>query len=1172
MGKISSTKKREITSHSLRVVMICFILLMGSFQVFAQSIDDKISVECNNESLPSALKKIEKASKFKVLFTYNEIQSYRVSFSAVNETVSEVMNKALRKTPFKYVIKGKFITVSKNVVLTKKKLRGKVVDSKTGEPLIGATIYDTEDKMGVTTDSNGAFELTVPSNCYSINVSYVGYNAKRVSVSESKQMYIPMSESVQALKDVVVTGYQTLSKERSAGSFSLVKGDEIKDKANIKGSVLESLEGLSTGFNVNYSADADKYLIRGITSINSTRTPLFVVDGVPLSSDAIEEMVNNNDIESVTFLKDATAASIWGAQAANGVVVISTKRGANDRKLKISYDGSITYKGKPDYDYQDLMSSDMFIKNVKEVFDPDTYSWTNVTTTVDGLNGYYNPVVFPHEKPFYDYLNGTITESERDNELSQLASQDYRSQYEKYFMSNSFFTNHAISFSGGGNHYTYYGSLSYKGNKGIYKDMTNKYALNIRQIFDMTKWLTLDLTFNASIDKSHAHVLPTMTNLPYLQYKDADGNLLSQTDTQLYSDYADNVLSVSGINLNFYPTQDFNNSFYRTNGMNLRANGGVTIKIIDGLKYEGRFQYYRSSSKSEKYLPNDNFSVLWERAAATTSAGVQNLPKTGGWLTKGDAHNSDWTVRNQLSFDRSWNESMHQITALAGFEVRENRTHSYSNFVRGYDYQTMTYTLYDMNSLSSTGVATPLILNSTNSTNTFRSPYFNENDVRYRFVSYYGNFAYTYAKKYVLNGSIRVDQSNLFGTSARNQFKPIWSLGAAWHASEESFMADLKDINRLTLRLSYGLNGNSPDPGLGGPYDILNAYSSSLYPGQGFKIITPGNDKITWERTRVWNFGVDFAAFDNRLSGSFDVYSKHTTNLLGEVPLNSVTGWFSALGNLGNMNNHGFELTLNSRNIQTSDFEWNTEFTLTHNTNKITMLKVENAYNASNMPEANYIEGHAANTLFAYQWAGLSSKGLPQAYSSDGTTVTQSSNIANINSLKDCGSTTPKWFGSLSNSFRYQDFELSFMFVYNLGYKMRNDVNRFHYGRITENLHKDFDKRWRQAGDEKTTDVPAYSSAYDSSCDYYLYRYADINVLNASFVKLRDLSLIYSLPRMLCDKLCCDNIRVRLSAGNLFMIRANKEGIDPEAFSLKSGLRSDRYKPSFSAGVTINFK
>jgi hypothetical protein len=236
------------------------------------------------------------------------------------------------------------------------------------------------------------------------------------------------------------------------------------------------------------------------------------------------------------------------------------------------------------------------------------------------------------------------------------------------------------------------------------------------------------------------------------------------------------------------------------------------------------------------------------------------------------------------------------------------------------------------------------------------------------------------------------------------------------------------------------------------------------------------------------------------------------------------------------------------------------------------MLKVENAYNASNMPEANYIEGHAANTLFAYQWAGLSSKGLPQAYSSDGTTVTQSSNIANINSLKDCGSTTPKWFGSLSNSFRYQDFELSFMFVYNLGYKMRNDVNRFHYGRITENLHKDFDKRWRQAGDEKTTDVPAYSSAYDSSCDYYLYRYADINVLNASFVKLRDLSLIYSLPRMLCDKLCCDNIRVRLSAGNLFMIRANKEGIDPEAFSLKSGLRSDRYKPSFSAGVTINFK
>jgi len=1172
MEKISRTKERKLYYHSLRVTILSFVLLLGTLNVFAQSVSDKITVECNNESLATALKKIEKASKFKVLFTYNEVQSYKVSVSANNETVADVMSTVLRRTPFKYIVRGKFITVSKNVVVSKKKITGKVVDYKTGEPLIGATVYDTENKIGSSTGTDGTFSIIVPSNCYSVNVSYIGYNTRKVGVNEEKNYYITLSESVQSLKDVVITGYQSISKERSAGSFSLVKGSEIKDKANLKGSVLESLEGLSTGFNVNYSADADKYLIRGITSINSTRTPLFVVDGVPLSSDAIEEMVNNNDIESVTFLKDATAASIWGAQAANGVVVISTKHGTNDRKLKISYDGSVTYKGKPDYSYNDLMSSDMFIKNIKEIFDPDTYSWNSVTSTVDGLTGYYNPVVFPHEQPFYDFLNGTISQSERDAELSKLASQDYRSQYEKYFMSNAYFTNHAVSFSGGGNHYTYYGSLSYKGNKGINKDMSNKYALNLRQVFDMTKWLTLDLTFNASVDKSHGHVMPTMTNLPYLQYRDASGNLLSQTDTKLYSSYADNVLNVSGINLGFYPTQDFDNSFVHTNGMNLRANGGLTIKIIDGLKYEGRFQYYRSSSKTEQYQPNDNFDVLWERAAATTETGTQNLPKTGGWLTKSDAHDTDWTIRNQFTFDKNWQNSLHQLTALAGFEVRENRIRNYSNFVRGYDYQTMTYTLYDMNTLANTGVSTPLIQKSTNSSNTFSSPYFKEGDTRYRFVSYYGNVAYTYNQKYVLNGSIRVDQSNLFGTSARNQFKPIWSVGAAWHMSQEDFMSGFKDLNRLTLRLSYGLNGNSPDPGLGGPYDILNAYSSSLYPGAGFKIITPGNDKISWERTHVWNFGVDFSLFANRLSGSFDTYYKHTTNLLGEVPLNSVTGWFSALGNLGNMNNKGFELTLNSRNVQTDDFEWNTEFTLSHNKNKITMLKVETAYSAANMPYANYIEGYAANTLFSYRWAGLSNNGLPQAYNTDNTVVTKSNDMSDTKALINSGSTSPKWFGSLSNSFRYKDFELSFMFVYNLGYKMRKDLNYFHYGRVTENLHKDFDKRWRTAGDEKTTDVPAYSSSYNSACDYYLYEFADINVFNASFAKLRDLSLIYSFPRFVCDKLSCDNIRLRLSAGNLFMIRANKQGIDPEAISLKSGFRSDRYKPSFSAGLTINFK
>ena len=509
-------------------------------------------------------------------------------------------------------------------------------------------------------------------------------------------------------------------------------------------------------------------------------------------------------------------------------------------------------------------------------------------------------------------------------------------------------------------------------------------------------------------------------------------------------------------------------------------------------------------------------------------------------------------------------------------EVRSAKVNYQSTNLRGYNPQTMTYTSYDELSLSNVGVKNPIIP-STTGTAKLNGQSNSFSEVEKRYVSMYANGAYTYLGRYSLNGSIRIDRSNLFGSDHSVQFKPIWSVGTAWLIGEEAFMKEAEWLNRLNLRLSYGLGGNSPDLGLGGPYDILYPVNNSVFStlGQGYVVLTPANDKLCWEKTRIFNIGADVAVLNNRLSGSLDIYFKNTTDLLGNIALHPSTGWVSALSNFGSMRNRGFELAVNSHNIAGRDFNWMTNLTLTYNKNKVTELYVEDGNAPSAVIHKNFVEGYAAQSLFAYRWAGLDEMGDPQVYNENGEKVKLSKDLTDVSALRCMGSMQPLWYGGLTNTFSYKDFSLSFMFIYNLGHKMRNDVNSFWSGRLSSNIHQDFEQRWRQPGDEQFTDIPSYvantqESVSRRNTDFY--RYADINVLDASYIKLRDLSLYYTLPQTVCNKIACDNVRFRLQMSNLFYWAANGEGIDPEAQNLRYGGRTTQFGPSCSIGVTINFK
>ncbi|MBQ0043704.1 MAG: SusC/RagA family TonB-linked outer membrane protein [Bacteroidales bacterium] len=1168
-----------------RIILLCISLMMG-MALHAQS---RYSVFVDNQPLSTAMKLISAQSEYKFVYNNDLIDvSKIISVDAESDSIAEILNEVFGPCGVKYTIMGKQIALSvpevaqaqvANGVRTRL-VQGTVTDN-TGDPLAGADVMIAGSRNGTFTDMNGRYSLEVPSDPNTTLVfNFIGMREVSEQIGKRSTINVILEEEASALDQIVVTGYQTLSRERSAGSFSSVGGAEVRSQANVEGNILRSLEGRAAGLSVTQTGDGVRYLIRGVSSINSKTDPLFIVDGVAMTKSQMDKMVNPNDVESINFLKDATAASIWGAQAANGVIVVTTKTGSASNKLTVSYNGSFTFHGKPNYSYMNMMDSRAFIDSVVDCFDPQTYKWEDINKSIYGLTRGDYRVVLPHENALYKYYRNEISIDERDAILDGLSSVNGRKNYEKAFMSNSYITNHSLSFSGGNDRSNFYASLEYQRNKGAYKNSTDDYKFFFRDVFHIAKWATLDISLTAYHSKGITYSTPNVSDIPYISYYDENGREMSHTDYIMTPLYQATVESAAGVKLDYYPVSEFNKDYTVNKSTGVNANGGLKINFTKFLSYEGRFQYSTTRGGSEHFVPSDSFIVRSQRAQATNMDGESFLPSTGGYYTVGNSNETAYTVRNQLNLDLHLNDKMsHGITALAGFEFSDRLSRGYNSFLRGYDYQTMEHIAYDEYFLSTEGVKNPVLPSYATATiNRFEPNSFTQNETEYRFVSMYANAAYTLQEKYSANASIRVDQSNLFGSDPSVQFKPIWSVGAIWNAGKEDFIRSNGWINRLNIRASFGYAGNSPNPGEGGPYDILTSYADVAYSeyGLGYMIATPANDKLSWEKTRTINFGVDFAFLGNRLDGSIDLYDKRTTNLLSQVPVDPTTGFKTVLSNLGTMTNRGVELSLSSLNIQTALFQWTTDFNFTFNANKLVEMYLNEPESPYIMADKHYWVGYPFGTLFAYRWAGLDPEdGMPRVYNSKGEAVRSITDIDTTDVVDYKGTTVPPVFGSLSNTFRYGNFDLNVMFVYNLGHKMRSDICNKNSYRFCENIHNDFAKRWQNPGDEAFTDVPAYYSLKDSSINEsdltYLYRYADVNVLSASYIKLREVSFGYRLPSRVCKRLNAQSASVRLIASNLATIAFNGRGIDPESASLSYGGRTDKYHPYISASLNVEF-
>ena len=638
------------TKTLLIMKLTVFILLATFMQLSAEGVAQNVSLSFKNVPLQKVFREINRQTGFEFFYKDNLLNSAgKMNIDVKNVPLEQALKLCFTNLPITYTI------IDQTIVLKEKEatpvfendpppaiLKGRVTDS-TGRPLAGASVSVKGTKAGVFTDQDGYFTIEGDLNQVLV-ISYIGFNQSLYPIgSTSAYIEIILIQKQAELTQVavVLTGYQQLPKERSAGSYATVTNEAIKNKS-VSMNVIDRLEGLVPGLSVNYGQGNEKFLIRGVTSINSNRSPLIVVDGVPMyDGNTLTTLVNPEDVESVNVLRDATAASIWGAAAANGVVVITTKKGPQGntpRKMQVGYSGFVSMRGQPDMDYYNLMNSTQLVNAGREVFDIAAYPWAVVTTSSSANS---RPVVAPHEQAMYDQARGIISSSAADARFDSLGRLNNGSQVQALLFQPSLLTNHNINFKGGSNVYGYYGSVGYTRDESHTKNNINRYQLNFRQDFSVSKAVHLDLTTNLAFENSERQLLTDFpgtanTLLPYAMLSGNSGNPLSMAYLQRHDPFRATSELQSRINLDYIPLLEPGFTKNAASRFNARINAGLSIKLFKGLTYEGRAQYQRQSGDEYDYYDQNSYRVRNERVffaqapISPTANPTYYLPVSGG--------------------------------------------------------------------------------------------------------------------------------------------------------------------------------------------------------------------------------------------------------------------------------------------------------------------------------------------------------------------------------------------------------------------------------------------------------------------------------------------------------------------------------------------------------------
>ena len=1154
-----------------RIAVVSVFLLVLLLQPSAANAQANVTLKISATPLKQVIEEIEKQSGYNFLYNARLLNvSQKVSISKSNAPLKEVLNEVFKATDISYKI------VDKQIILSPKesssaagegtpasssgsksdgkgvlKVKGTVYDEK-GNPIPGATVRVNGTTIGTATNIDGFYTINVPHEKKSLLISFIGYSPVEIEANERIACNVTLNPDSQKIDEVIVTGYQTISKERATGSFAVITPKELEGK--LQTNIMDRLEGKIAGL-TSYKG---KLQIRGVSTISGVNTPLYVVDGVPYEGDIAA--INPSEIVNVTILKDATATSIYGARSANGVIVITT-RGGKISPTKVYYNGSIKLSPFYDTDYLNLMTSSEFVDFQQTLFN------INPGTKNDGY--YLNEV----RQLLFDHKDGLISTEDLNKQLDIYRSRDRKDQALDLFVRTPAIVHqHNLGFSGGSEKHTYALSFNYMQNMPYEKSQKDdRIGFNVKNTFNFYKWFKVDVGLLGSIATDDYYNGYTGVSdvtgkgtASYLLYYDENGNPLPWYMQKSQAEI-DRLIGLGLLDESSHPTSEMNRRRYESKDSYLNLNMNLNFKIVDGLTFDLRFQKDFKNSYSKQFDSKDSWIVKNMVNNATQIIDneiIYNIP-TGGQVVERRGDANSYTLRGQLNYNHRWNDK-HNFSAIAGAERRAVISSSTGVYKVGYDDNSLSYKVIDEKLLGKTIDGTQAL--GGRFTYSSKEPGFAYNENRY--VSFYANASYTYDNKLSFNGSIRIDQSNLFGTDPKYQYRPLWSLGSQYVISEK----DLPWLNRLVLRATYGINGNIPK--LSGPYLTVKDGGVNSWTNDFSSFVSfPPNSGLRWEKTGVWNVALDFDMLSSKLNGSIEFYNKKTSDLLYNKTADPTLGWPNVMVNYGDMYNRGVEITLNSTNIAQKDFTWTSGFNFSYNKNKVIRLENSNTDAIYYINNPQIREGGPMNGLYSVRWAGLDENGAPQAYTKDGKVVKSFANLA-VDDLVYSGVTTPPYAASLSNSLRYKNINLSFLFTYYGGHVMRGMFGNYlintGYSTNQDRLTGNF---WQKPGDENDpSKAPALKMGAQANMQN-LWKAADKHVQKGDYIKLNEVILEYSLPTSILRRTFIDNVSCSFQVQNVWKWAANDMDLDPEAWigTSLTPSRGIKNPTTYSIGLSLKF-
>lgn len=1094
-----------------------------------------------------------------------------------------------------------FCTLQFTATAQSMRFSGQVTDTD-GAPVIGAGLVCIEkNTAGTTTDLDGNFSITLPAGAKTVKFSSVGMKelVYQLIPGRTENVRIIMEWDNTELDQVVVTGYAQTSVKRITGSVAVLNSEKFEAKAisSVDALMQGEVAGVSIKSLSGQPGTQAKITIRGSNNITGSSAPLWVVDGVPLQSESpalsSEQLatggfdnifvngignINPNDIESITILKDAAAAAIYGSRAANGVIVVTTKKGEAG-KMRISYNNTLSWSFKPERSLNLMNSSE------KLAWEDELWNEFSAAKYAASLTD--NTVIYPVvgivgqiRAGLGDFASMKGDKAAQDKYIESLRNVD--TNWYNLLFRNSFSQGHHLSLSGGSGKSTYYVALGLNDEDGmlIHNDY-RRYNVNAKMTLTPTDWARIDVGMEAARQESkmpYSTVDPfyyAFFSNPYERAYNADGSYAADNTWFTLGYYngrgAEQVMPKNGFNI----IRELDSNYSKTANTNGTFRAQTDFRIIEPLHFVGLVSYSYSNNSTDKVIDKYSYSAFRDRLGSDD----RSQTNLYGNISQNRTNRNSYVARGHFSFNKTFAET-HTVNLLAGAELRGSGSNTIFTKRYNYDPKTGTTSLPQISGPQDEWLSEVEKLN---------GEYFSKT----RYASFYASADYYLGKSIVLNASFRTDGSSNFGSN--KQFNPTWSAGAAWHIGEEAWMKKaLPALSHATLRAAYGFTG---DVNTSTSHLLVIQYLQQQYRYFGDETFNLGtipsapNPDLGWEKTQDAKAGLDFGLWKDRLTLNTEYYYRLSTDVVTSSPVQSTTGFTHVYFNAADIMNSGIELTLNGKIIQTKDWGLSAAVNFAYNYNKV--LKYNPVSKSGITSKDRYVEGYPTGAIFSGKYAGIASDtGLYQFELRPDATISTATDLNKPDNYRYfLGTTIAPYTGGFNLSASWRQLRLSISGVYSFGCKTYENFrypasysNASHSGVSTEtvqsqfsdlygnhlNVEKDRTNRWTAT---HTTGVkyPRIYDYFDGKYNFASYNPMDSSIIDAvylknnSYLRIKSIILTYSLPGAAVKKMRMRGLSFNVSLNNFFTF-TKYDGMDPEI----PGATYPTTR-SVSAGMNIDF-